>query len=66
MKEYLLKPITETAEQAIEAKGQKGKIAKQILLGIDSHVNSYQVRLPSSKPNRPKVSKVHGLRALER
>jgi transposase len=43
MKEYLLKPVTETAEQAIEAKGQKGKIAKQILLGIDSHQNSYQV-----------------------
>src|SRR5271165_1728381 len=43
MKEYLLKPITETAEQAIVAKGQKAKIAKQILLGIDSHVNSYQV-----------------------
>src|SRR5271157_3205986 len=43
MKEYLLKPITETAEQAIQAKGQKGKIAKQILLGIDAHLNGYQV-----------------------
>jgi hypothetical protein len=26
MKEYFLKPITETAEQARQAKGQKGKI----------------------------------------
>src|SRR5260370_33156745 len=30
MKEYLLKPITETAAQARQAKRQKGKIAKQI------------------------------------
>jgi transposase len=43
MKEYFLKPITETAEQARQAKGQKGKIAKQILLGIDAHLKSYQV-----------------------
>jgi hypothetical protein len=43
MRTYKLRPITETAEQAIEAKGQKGKIAKQILLGIDAHLNSYQV-----------------------
>src|ERR1700756_568122 len=43
MKEYFLKPITETAEQATQAKGQKGKIAKQILLGIDAHLKSYQV-----------------------
>jgi transposase len=43
MKEYQLRPITETAEQAEEAKGQKGKIAKEILLGIDAHQNSYQV-----------------------
>ena len=43
MKEYLLKPITETAEQARQAKGQKGKIAKQIVLGIDAHLISYQV-----------------------
>ena len=43
MRTYNLRPITETAEQAIEAKGQKEKIAKQILLGIDSHLKSYQV-----------------------
>jgi transposase len=43
MKQYRLVPITETAEQATEAKGQKGKIAKQILLGIDAHLNGYQV-----------------------
>src|SRR5208337_2639077 len=43
MKEYLLKPITETAAQARQAKGQKGKIAKQILLGIDAHLKGYQV-----------------------
>jgi hypothetical protein len=43
MKEYLLKPITETAAQARQAKGQKEKIAKQILLGIDAHLNGYQV-----------------------
>src|SRR5260370_34927741 len=43
MKEYQITPITETAEQGKEAKGQKGKIAKQILLGIDAHENSYQV-----------------------
>lgn len=43
MKQYRLVPITETAEQAEEAKGQKGKIAKQILLGIDAHQNSYQL-----------------------
>jgi hypothetical protein len=30
MKQYRLAPITETAEQATEAKSQKGKIAKQI------------------------------------
>jgi hypothetical protein len=38
MKTYRSKPITETAEQAIQAKGQKGKIAKQIVLGIDAHL----------------------------
>ena len=44
MKTYILKtPITETAEQAIKTESQKGKIAKQILLGIDAHQNSYQV-----------------------
>jgi transposase len=43
MKQYRLAPITETAEQATEAKSQKGKIAKQILLGIDAHLNGYQV-----------------------
>jgi hypothetical protein len=43
MRTYKLRPITETAEQAREAKGQKGKIAKQILLGIDAHLNGYQV-----------------------
>ena len=43
MKEYLLKPITETAEQARQAKGQKGKIAKQIALGIDAHLKGYQL-----------------------
>jgi hypothetical protein len=43
MKQYRLIPITETAEQAEEAKGQKDKIAKQILLGIDAHQNSYQL-----------------------
>jgi hypothetical protein len=43
MKQYRLTPITETAEQATEAKSQKGKIAKQILLGIDAHLNGYQV-----------------------
>jgi transposase len=43
MKQYRLIPITETAEQAEEAKGRKDKIAKQILLGIDAHQNSYQL-----------------------
>jgi len=43
MKEYLLKPITETAAQARQTKGQKGKIAKQILLGIDAHLKGYQL-----------------------
>lgn len=44
MKTYILKaPNSETAEQATEAKGQNGKIAKQILLGIDTHEHSYQV-----------------------
>ena len=43
MKQYRLTPITETAEQVIETEGQKGKIAKQILLGIDAHEHSYQV-----------------------
>jgi transposase len=43
MKQYRLAPITETAEQATETESQKGKIAKQILLGIDAHENSYQV-----------------------
>ena len=42
-KQYRLAPITETAAQATEAKGEKGKIAKQIVLGIDGHLNSYQV-----------------------
>src|SRR6266436_1792801 len=44
MKKYILKtPVTETAEQVVETESQKGKIAKQILLGIDAHQNSYQV-----------------------
>ena len=44
MKTYILQtPITERAEQATEANGQKGKIAKQIFLGIDAHEKSYQV-----------------------
>src|ERR1700693_6380105 len=43
MNEYQLTPITETAVQAPQAKGQKGKIAKQIVLGIDAHLHSYQV-----------------------
>jgi transposase len=44
MKNYILKtPDSETAEQAKEAKGQNGKIAKEILLGVDAHLNSYQV-----------------------
>jgi hypothetical protein len=43
MKEYLLKPITETAAQARQTKGQKGKIAKQIVLAIDAHLKGYQV-----------------------
>jgi hypothetical protein len=43
MKQYRLAPITETAEQATETESQKGKIAKQILLGIDAHLNGYQV-----------------------
>jgi transposase len=44
MKTYVLKtPVTETAEQATETESQNGKIAKQILLGIDTHENSYQV-----------------------
>jgi hypothetical protein len=42
MKQYRL-PITETAEQATATESQNGKIAKQILLGIDAHQNSYQV-----------------------
>ena len=43
MKQYQLTPVTETAEQVVETESQKGKIAKQILLGIDAHQNSYQV-----------------------
>lgn len=44
MRTYILQtPITERAEQATEANGQKGKIAKQIFLGIDAHEKSYQV-----------------------
>jgi transposase len=43
MKQYRLTPNSELAEQATEANGQKRKIAKQILLGIDAHKNSYQV-----------------------
>jgi transposase len=44
MKNYILKtPDSGTAEQAKEAKGQNGKIAKEILLGVDAHLNSYQV-----------------------
>ena len=44
MKTYILQtPITERAEQATEANGQKSKIAKQIFLGIDAHEKSYQV-----------------------
>jgi transposase len=43
MKQYRLTPDSETAEEATEAKGQNRKIAKQILLGIDAHENSYQV-----------------------
>jgi hypothetical protein len=44
MKNYILKtPNSETAEQATETESQKGRIAKQILLGIDMHENSYQV-----------------------
>ena len=44
MKNYILKtPDSETAEQAKEAKGQNGKIAKEILLGIDAHLHNYQV-----------------------
>jgi len=42
-KQYRLTPNSETAEQATEANGQKGKIAKQIFLGIDAHEKSYQV-----------------------
>jgi hypothetical protein len=42
-KQYRLTSITETAAQATEAKGEKGKIAKQIVLGIDGHLNNYQV-----------------------
>src|SRR5262245_40759812 len=43
MKQYRLTPNSETAEQAKKANGQNRKIAKQILLGIDAHENSYQV-----------------------
>ena len=43
MNEYQIKPITETAVQATTANGQKGKIAKQIVLGIDAHLRNYQV-----------------------
>src|SRR5690348_3410257 len=43
MKDYYLTPNSETAGQAIETESQKGKIAKQILLGIDAHQNRYQV-----------------------
>ena len=43
MKTYKLRPITETAEQVKETKDKNAKIAKQILLGIDAHQNSYQV-----------------------
>jgi len=44
MRTYILKsPITETAEQATRANAQKGKMAKEIFLGIDAHENSYQV-----------------------
>jgi hypothetical protein len=44
MKNYILNtPDSETAEPAKEAKGQKGKIAKEIVLGIDAHLHGYQV-----------------------
>ena len=44
MKQYVLKtPNSETAEQATVTKDQRAKIAKQIVLGIDAHLNSYQV-----------------------
>ena len=43
MKKYELAPITETAARARETNGQKGKIAKQIVLGIDAHLCGYQV-----------------------
>jgi transposase len=36
-------PNSETAEQAQEPKTQRRKIAKQIFLGIDSHVRTYQL-----------------------
>ncbi len=43
MKKYELAPITETAARARETNDQKGKIAKQIVLGIDAHLCGYQV-----------------------
>jgi hypothetical protein len=43
MRIYKLTPIAETAAQAGEGKGQKGKIAKQIVLGVDAHLKSYQM-----------------------
>jgi transposase len=44
MRIYNLKtPVTARIEQATGAKGQNRKIAKEIFLGIDSHLNSYQV-----------------------
>jgi transposase len=43
MRIYKLTPIAETAAEAVAAKGQKGKIAKQIVLGVDAHLKSYQV-----------------------
>jgi hypothetical protein len=44
MRTYILKtPITERAEQVKVTESQKGKIAKQIVLGIDAHEYSYQV-----------------------
>jgi hypothetical protein len=48
MKEYQLTPITETAVQATQAKGQKGKIAKQIMLG-----NAWNRRTSGQLPGVP-------------
>ena len=50
-KQYRLAPITETAAQATEAKGQKGKIAKRIFFPAALNCDSVLL-LPKALPYR--------------